>query len=69
MAKADIKQAYRIIPVHPEDRHLLGVQWEGQVLVDKVFLFGLRSAPLISTVVADALQWFMESKGVGPVFH
>ena len=31
MAKVD---TYRIVPVHPEDRHLLGVQWEGQVLVD-----------------------------------
>ena len=33
MAKVDIKQAYRIVPVHPDDRHLLGVQWEGQVLL------------------------------------
>ena len=27
MAKADIRQAYRNIPVHPDDRGLLGVQW------------------------------------------
>ena len=25
MAKVDIKQAHRIVPVHPDDRHLLGV--------------------------------------------
>ena len=69
MAKVDIKQAYRIIPVHPDDRHLLAVQWEGQTLVDKVLPFGLRSAPLIFTAVADALQWIMTKKGVCPVFH
>ena len=26
MVKIDIKQAYRNIPVHPDDRHLLAVQ-------------------------------------------
>lgn len=69
MAKVDIKQAYRIIPVHPDDRHLLAVQWEGQTMVDKVLPFGLRSAPIIFTAVADALQWVMSKKGVCPVFH
>ena len=69
MGKVDIKQAYRIVPVHPDDRHLLAVQWEGQVFVDKVLPFGLRSAPLIFTAVADALQWIMSKRGVSPVFH
>ena len=27
MAKIDVKQAYRNVPVHPKDRHLLGMQW------------------------------------------
>ena len=69
MAKADIKQAYRMVPVHPDDRHLLAVQWEGQTYIDKVLPFGLRSAPLIFTAIADALQWMMSEKGVRPVFH
>ena len=25
LAKIDIKQAYRNVPVHPQDRHLLGM--------------------------------------------
>ena len=29
IAKADIKQAYRMVPVHPQDRPLLGVLWQG----------------------------------------
>ena len=36
LAKMDIKQAYRMIPVHPEDRYLLGMLWEGVAYVDKV---------------------------------
>ena len=27
LTKADIKAAYRIVPVHPEDRHLLAMRW------------------------------------------
>ncbi len=69
MAKADITQAYRIVPVHPDDRHLLGVQWQGEVLVDKVLPFRLRSAPIIFTAIADALQWIMVNHGVSNVAH
>lgn len=28
-AQLDIRSAYRIVPVHPEDRWLLGMMWEG----------------------------------------
>ena len=29
MAKFDLKSAYRQIPVHPDDRWLLGMEWKG----------------------------------------
>ena len=31
MDKIDIKSAYRIVPVHPQDRCLLGMKWDGKV--------------------------------------
>ena len=62
LAKMDIKQAYRNVPVHPKDRHLLGMLWRGEVFVDMVLPFGLRSAPLLFTALADALQWVMERR-------
>ena len=31
MAKIDIKSAYRIVPVHPQDRCLLGMKWDGTI--------------------------------------
>ena len=34
MAKVDIKSAYRIVPVNPEDRLLLGMQWKGKTFLD-----------------------------------
>ena len=69
LAKMDIKSAYRVVPVYPEDRLLLGVAWREQVYVDSVLPFGLRSAPKIFNAVADALQWVMLSKGVRFIFH
>ncbi len=69
MAKIDIRQAYRNVPIHPEDRPLLGVNWKETILWDNVLTFGMRSAPLIFTAVADALQWIMQQRGAGPLFH
>lgn len=69
MAKIDIKEAYRNIPVHPDDRYLLGVAWKDSIMVDKVLPFGLRSAPIIFTAIADALQWIIQQRGVNHLFH
>ena len=69
IAKLDIESAYRIIPVHPADRPLLGMSWKGQTYIDTVLPFGLRSAPLIFTAVADAVQWILEVQGVKHVMH
>ena len=69
MAKADIKQAYRNLPVHPVDRELLGVQWRDRLFVDCCLPFGLRSAPLLFTVTGDLLQWVMEKRGVSWIRH
>ena len=34
MAKLDIKHAFRLCPVHLEDRELLGIHWQGQYYID-----------------------------------
>ena len=69
LAKLDVKQAYRMVPVHPMDRLLLAMKWRGKTFIDKALPFGLRAAPLIFTAIADALQFMMEARGANPVFH
>ena len=69
LAKLDIRSAYRLVPVSPIDRCLLGVEWRGARYVDASLPFGLRSAPKIFTAVADALQWVMHKRGVKIVEH
>ena len=51
LAKLALESAYCIVPVHPDDRLLLGMEWKGCWYVDTVLPFGLCSAP--KTTVAD----------------
>ena len=60
LVKMDIRQVYRNVPIHPYDRLLLGMQWQGTTFADATLPFGLISAPLIFSAIADALQWVME---------
>ena len=62
LAKTDIKSAFRLIPVHPDDYELLGMKWEGKYYYDKVLSFGLRSAPAIFNKLSDALEWILINK-------
>ena len=69
LAKIDIESAFRNVPVHPHDRHLLGLSWNGAVYIDTVLPFGLRSAPKIFNSLADALEWIAEYRGVTYLKH
>lgn len=69
LVKIDLKNAYRIIPVHPQDHHLLAVEWEGRTYVDRALPFGLRSAPKIFSAVADMIAWSLHCAGIDHLLH
>ena len=69
LAKVDIHSAYRNVPVHPEDRWLLGMVWRDALFVDVTLPFGLRSAPKIFTALADAAEWMVRREGVDFLIH
>ena len=69
LAKVDIEAAYRLVPVHPDDRLLQAMSWEGQTYVDPMLPFGLRSAPKIFIAIADALNWYLQWRGIPEVYH
>ena len=45
------------------------MRWHGNLFADCSLPFGLRSAPLIFSAVADALEWIVRSRGVTSIFH
>ena len=69
LAKIDIKSAFRQLPVHAADWHLLGMQWKGAVFIDTCLPFGLRSAPKLFNTIADLLAWIMRQHWVQPLLH
>ena len=44
MSKIDLKNAFWLIPVCPQDWNLLGMCWRGKFYIDTFLPFGLRSA-------------------------
>lgn len=42
LALININSAERMVPIHPEDCHLLGMKWEEMVYIDAALPFGLR---------------------------
>ena len=69
LAKIDIKHAFRLLPVHPADRHVLAMRWNNNIYIDTCLPFGLRSAPKLFIILADLLSWIVEAKGVAPFLH
>ena len=57
LSKLDIQSAFRIIPVHPSQWHLLGMKWEGKFYFDKVLSMGGTSSPFIFDSVSAAIEW------------
>ena len=69
LAKIHVEKAYRNVPVHPDDRWLLGMMWEGNLFVDTALLFGLRTAPKIFSAIADAVEWILRQNYIRVVMH
>ena len=69
LAKVDIESAYRLIPVHPQDHPLQAMKWQGQIYIDPMLPFGLRSVPKIFNAVADTLHWHLHRAGIQFIRH
>jgi len=70
MSKIDLKNAFRLIPVRPQDWNLLGICWRQQFFVDTCLPFGLRSAPYLFNQLSIAIHWILQhSYGVQQILH
>ena len=68
MSKLDLQDAFKFIPIHSHDWHLMGFSWPDRggstcYYFSKVLSFGLRSAPALFDVFASALLQFMFAEG------
>lgn len=62
LAKTDIASAFRILPVHPDDHELLGIQFNGDFYYDKCLPMGCSISCSIFETFSTALQWIACTK-------
>ena len=68
LAKTDVRSAFRIIPVHPFDYQLLGMQWGGggEYYVDRCLSMGCASSCKTFEALSTAMEWLARNKLVLP---
>ena len=70
LAKLDVESAYRHVPVHSNDRYLLGMKWRAKYFIDSALPFALLSAPYIFLSFADLLVWILtHNYGINFLLH
>jgi hypothetical protein len=69
LAKLDLQDAFRHIPVRPQDWPLLGFHWQSRFYYAVVLMFGIKSAPYIFNLFAEALHWIIKRHIPGDLRH
>ena len=70
LAKTDIKNAFRLIPVTPDDHDLLGIFWQDQHYYDKCLPMGCSSSCKIFEAFSSALEWIARYKlSIAGILH
>ncbi len=64
MALLDVEAAFRILPVHPDDLHLLVMEWKGSWFIDTRVPFGIRTGPALFNFFGDALDAILVTNNV-----
>ena len=68
LAKTDVKNAFRLIPIRPEECSLLGFSWRDLIYTDLAMPMGCSSSSQTFQVFSDALVWIAQNKfGVGHI--
>ena len=62
LAKTDIKSAFRIVPIHPADYNLLGMQWKNSFYYDRCMPMGCSSSCLTFEALSTAVEWIARHK-------
>jgi hypothetical protein len=63
MAKTDISNAFRVIPIHPHDHAILGIQFNGCFYFDQCLPMRCASSWSIFEECSYSLQWIAHTKG------
>ena len=57
LVKIDVKSAFRLIPIHPDDFVLMGMKVKEKIFVDKCLPFGLSASCALFEKFSTFLEW------------
>ena len=70
LSKTDVLSAFRIVPIKPEEYHLVGFMWEGKYYYDKCLPKGPSSSCRTFEKISSAIEWLAKAKlGITAVLH
>ena len=61
LAKTDIQSAFRLVPIHPSDYHLLCFTFEEKFYYDKCLPMGSSSSCRIFESIATLIEWIAKN--------
>ncbi|XP_053301806.1 uncharacterized protein LOC128460587 [Pleuronectes platessa] len=59
LGKADITDAFKVLPLHPSQWHLFCIKWKSKFYYSVKLTFGCRSSPSIFNTLSEALCWIL----------
>ena len=62
MSKIDLKNAFHLIPVHPNDWNLLWICWRDNYYIDTCLPFVLRSSQFLFNQLLIAIHLILQHK-------
>ena len=69
MAKTDIKAAFRLLPIRPDQYHLFCFSWEGKFYFDRALAMGCRSVCSLFESVSTAIEHLAIYKAILWIIH
>lgn len=70
MCKADIQDAFKLLPLKPDIWHLFGIKWNNLYYFFQRLAFGCRSSPKIFDQLSIAICWIAKQRyGISNIIH
>ena len=64
MANRDLKSAFRLLPIHPDDFHLLGIKIDDKYYNDRMLPMGLSISCCLFEKISTFLHWLVCFKAI-----
>lgn len=70
LCKTDISNAFKLIPIKPEQMPFYMIRWRNLYYVYTRLVFGSRSSPKFFDNLSQVICWIVENNyGISPIFH